>query len=66
LAVLNLLPILPLDGGRVLAGLLPPEPARAFARLEPYGMFILMGLLLTGMLSQVLQPLTSLMIRSLL
>lgn len=40
----NMLPILPLDGGRVLMGLLPANMARSFAQLEPYGMFIVLGL----------------------
>lgn len=45
LGVFNLLPLLPLDGGRILAGLLPRPLAAQFARTERYGMFILIGLL---------------------
>jgi len=57
LMVLNLLPILPLDGGRILAGLLPGPLAYKYSRLEPYGLFIVLGLSAVGVLGMILFPL---------
>jgi len=59
LMVLNLLPLPPLDGGRVMTGLLPGPWAYQFSRIEPYGFFILIGLLVTGVLGMVLWPVIS-------
>ena len=59
LMILNLLPLPPLDGGRVLTGLLPGPWAYRFSRIEPYGFFILIGLLVTGILGLILWPLIS-------
>lgn len=56
LMLLNLLPIPPLDGGRIMVSLLPRTLSMAFARLEPYGMFILIGLLATHVLDDLLRP----------
>ncbi len=56
LMVLNLLPLPPLDGGRVMTSLLPGPLAYRFSRIEPYGFFILIALLMSGILWKVLGP----------
>lgn len=56
LMALNLIPIPPLDGGRIVTGLLPPGLAWKYSRIEPYGMYILFALILTGALSVVMRP----------
>jgi Zn-dependent protease len=56
LMVLNLLPIPPLDGGRVLAGILPPSLAMPFLQLERYGMIIVLLLLVSGVLGKIMWP----------
>jgi Zn-dependent protease len=54
---LNLLPILPLDGGRIVASLLPQRAAWRYAKLEPWGLPLLILLLATNVLNFVLEPL---------
>lgn len=56
LMALNLFPLLPLDGGRILFSLLPQQLAWQYGRLEPYGMMILILLLVTGSLWVLLEP----------
>jgi Zn-dependent protease len=56
LAFFNLIPIPPLDGGNVLAGLLPEQTAQVFDRIRPYGFILLYALMLTGVLSQLIVP----------
>jgi Zn-dependent protease len=59
LAVLNLLPLPPLDGGRVVSSLLPPKLSYQYDQLEPYGLFILLGLLFLGIFQTLILPIVN-------
>jgi Zn-dependent protease len=59
LGVFNLVPIPPLDGSKILLGLLPRELAHAYSRLEPYGFIILLVLFYTGILPRFIMPIIS-------
>ena len=57
----NLFPLPPLDGGRIVVGLLPLKQAMAFSRIEPYGFFIVMALVVSGLVSSLwMQPMMAL------
>ncbi|MGH9407932.1 MAG: site-2 protease family protein [Vicinamibacterales bacterium] len=66
LALFNLIPVPPLDGGNVLAGLLPPAVARGYMSVRQYGFLLLYALLLTGIASAMILPPTRLIMRILL
>jgi Zn-dependent protease len=57
LFALNILPLPPLDGGRIVTSLLPTRWAVPYARIEPYGILILLALMFSGLLSSILKPL---------
>ena len=56
LAVFNMLPIPPLDGGNVLLGVVPERAARLIGGLRPYGFVLLYGLMFTGLLGAIVRP----------
>ena len=56
LAAFNLIPILPFDGGRIVMGLLPRRMAWQYSRMESFGFFIVLGLLLLGVLHKIMMP----------
>lgn len=62
LGVLNLIPIPPLDGGKVVMSILPRRWAYYFSLIEPYGFFILLLLLVTNLLGKIMGPLVQLMV----
>jgi len=66
LGIFNLIPIPPLDGSRVLMSLLPEPLASRYSAIEPYGFFIVMALMATGMLDVIIWPFINLLLRILI
>ncbi len=64
LFVFNLFPIPPLDGSKVLAGFVPPSVSAILDKIEPYGFFIVMGLLYFGVLGSIMNPIIGFFLRT--
>ncbi len=63
LGVFNLIPIPPLDGSRIVVGLLSPQAAAGYLKIEPFGFAIVMGLLWLGVLDRIIIPAVALLLR---
>jgi Zn-dependent protease len=61
IGVFNLLPVPPLDGSKILMGLLPPRLAMRYARIEPFGFIILLGLIILGIVDIIIFPVVRLL-----
>ena len=66
LAVFNLLPIPPLDGSKILMGMLPPRAAYSYAKLEPFGFLLVLVLFITGVIGWLIMPIVNVSSRLLL
>lgn len=66
LGIFNLVPIPPLDGSRILMGLLPEKLAIKYSRIEPYGFFIIMALIMLGLFNLLIEPIISIILNWLL